>query len=164
MSQTFALPTYRVKNEDFGISLTYQSGLAGGRRLGASPSDYGAVSHATFGVAVRGTRFEINSVPLASGSTPVTQPGRCASPFAPPLSFGGSPAVPLSLTRAIAGATSTETYPMGAVDTQAEFGGYVDLPMLSPTSATGSGLYRTQMILRSQTAGSCLGSPPGSWS
>jgi len=158
VSQDFALPTYRIKNEDFGIHLTYQSGLAGGRRLGASPANYGAVSHSTFAVSVRGTRFELNAVPRASGNVPVAQPGRCADPLAPPMSFGGSPPIPLTLTQSVAGATTTETFAMGPLNTEAEFGGYVDLPILSPTSASSSGLYRTHMVLRAQTPGSCVAS------
>jgi hypothetical protein len=36
VSQTFRLPTYRVRSEDFGITLGYNSGLAAGRALGVS--------------------------------------------------------------------------------------------------------------------------------
>jgi len=141
IGQVFPLPTHRVKDEDFGIRLSYQSGLAGGRRLGVGPSDYGAVNHSSFAVAVRGTRWEMLSLPsgAALDTAAPAQPGRCVATGGT-TTFGQTPAIPLTLTRSLAGATTTETFSMGPLNKEAEFSAYVNLPMLSATSSSGSGL------------------------
>ena len=110
LSQTFRLPTYRVRNEAFGITLGYDSGLAGGRSQGAAPNDYQAVGHSRHAVSVRGLRLSAVTVPAATAARgdrgfPVPRrPGLCGAQLT--SSFGQPGGIPLRADFAWAGAIS----------------------------------------------------------
>jgi RHS repeat-associated protein len=156
VSQTFHLPTYRVRDEDFGITLGYDSGLAASRWLGAPPTDYQAAPHASHAVAVRGLRLSALAVPSgASGTTLATQPGLCGAK--PVASFGQTTPIPLRADFSWAGSTTTQSFLMGATQTQADFGGFINLPTQAGQVA-GSGLYATHVVVTAQTPSACVGS------
>jgi RHS repeat-associated protein len=156
VSQTFHLPTYRVRNEDFGLTLGYDSGLAAGRTLGAAPTDYQSASHAAHAASVAGVRVTALSLPSASnGVATPRQPGLCGAQSVAAL--GQAIPIPLRADFAWAGSTMTQTFSMGATHTQADFGGFINLPVQDGAVA-GPGLYVTHVVLTAQSPGACVAS------
>ena len=156
VSQTFRLPTYRVRSEDFGISLGYDSGLAASRTLGAAPTDYQAAPHATHAIPVRGVRLGALTLPDASASagTP-QQPGLCAAQST--ASFGQATPIALHAEIARGGSTTTQSFTMSANYAQADFSGFIDLPVQDGQVA-GSGLYTTHVVITADSPGACVAS------
>ena len=153
VNQTFALPTYRVRGEDFGVTLGYDSGLAAGRTLGAVPSDYEASPHTSHAVTVRGLRVSALSVPSGFGGTTGRQPGSCAAQ--PVASLGQSPPISLRADLALGGSTASQSFSMGANYTQADFSGFINLPVQGG-QVTDSGLYAAHVVVSAQTSGACV--------
>jgi YD repeat-containing protein len=159
LRQSFRLPTYRVRDEEFGITLAYDSGLAGARRLGAAPSDQLAADHSSFAVAVRPLRVQALCLPAAStGTSTAQQPGLCSgagSPAVPSCSLGQASPIPLSIEQSLAGSTATESFSMGSANAAAESGSYVNLPRVG-TEVPSPGLYVARAVVRAQTPGACI--------
>jgi RHS repeat-associated protein len=156
VSQTFRLPTYRVRSEDFGITLGYNSGLAAGRALGAAPTDYQASPHASHAVSVRGLRVSAVCLPGAYVSTAIPrQPGLCG--LQTTCSFGQATPIPLRADLSSAGSTNTQSFAMGGNYQQADFGSFIDLPVQGSQVAS-PGLYATHLVLKAQSPGACVSS------
>ena len=156
LSQTFFLPTYRVRGEDFGLTLGYDSGLAAGRSLGAAPTDYQAAPHAAHAVSVRGLRFNALSIPTAtSGAATPRRPGLCGAQAS--ASLGQATPIPLRADFAWAGSTMSQSFSMGATQTQADFGGFINLP-IQDGQVAGPGLYATHVVVNAQSPGTCVSS------
>jgi RHS repeat-associated protein len=156
VSQTFRLPTYRVRSEDFGVTLGYDSGLAASRTLGAAPTDYQAAPHATHAIPVRGVRLGAITLPDASvaNGTP-RQPGLCGAQSI--ASFGQASPISLHAEIARGGSTSTQSFVMAANYTQVDFSGFIDLPVQNGQVA-GSGLYATHVVVTADSPGACVAS------
>jgi hypothetical protein len=156
LHQEIELPSYRVKNEPFGIHLNYDSGLAGARSLGETPTDYGAVSHSTFAVPIRALRFEAKCAPSISatpGSPAVGQPGTCVHST---CGFGQNGTNPLRMTIAFGGSTLSRTLTANRFNNDVELDGFLHLPTTSATESVGRGLLPIHAEVRAVTGGSCL--------
>jgi hypothetical protein len=161
VSQTFRLPTYRVRSEDFGITLGYDSGLAASRSLGAAPTDYQAATHASHAVSVRGIRLNAVCAPSAAapggdrGSPTLGRPGLCDAQ--PSCALGQATPIPLRADFAWAGSTTTQSFTMGGNFKQADFSGFIDLPLQNGQVAS-SGLYATHVVVNARYPGACVSS------
>jgi hypothetical protein len=145
-----------VRSEDFGLTLGYDSGLAAGRTLGAAPTDYQAAPHATHAIPVRGFRLGALTLPDASlsGGT-AHQPGLCDPQSI--ASFGQATPIALRAEIARAGSTTTQSFPMASNNSQADFSGFIDLPVQDGQVA-GSGLYPTHVVVTSDALSACVAS------
>jgi RHS repeat-associated protein len=154
--QTFALPSYRVRSEDFSLTLTYDSGLAGSRELGAAPSDYGAVGRDVLSVSIDPLRMRVVPVPASSTNSFVgRQPGLCAPSATSAL--GQLPPIPLVFEQTIAGSTSTETFTVSDRNKEAESGRFLHLPLAGAVPSS-PGLFTAHAVVRAQSPGSCIAS------
>ena len=156
VSQTFRLPTYRVRSEDFGVTLGYDSGLAGGRALGAAPSNYQAITHASHAVPLAGFRLRALSVPAASvdRSVPtVRRPGLCGTQAT--TSFGQPGGIPLRADIAWAGSTTSQIFTMGPTHTEADFSGFVDLAS-ADGQVPSAGIYTAHVVVNAQSPTTCI--------
>jgi len=152
------LPGYRVRGEDFAITLGYESGLAASRRLGTTPEDYAAVAHSGFAVSLRPMTIASFCPPRASsgGASFGAQPGLCAPESARICALGQSTPIPLTVTRSVAGSTAVETVPVGANASEAEIGGFITLPQVSSTESASSGLFVERVTVTAQTPSACI--------
>ena len=161
LNQTFQLPTYRVRNQEFGITFAYDSGLAGGSAQGAAPNDYQAVGHSGHAVSVRGLRLSAVCVPAATaaggdrGAPAARRPGVCAAQ--PSCSLGQAGGIPLRADFSWAGATTTQSFSMDADHRQADFTGFIDLPERAG-QVPSPGLYATHVVVNAQSPGACVSS------
>jgi YD repeat-containing protein len=157
LRQTFRLPSYRVRSEDFSLALSYDSGLAGSRELGVAGSDYAAVAHAPFSVSLDPLRLEAIATPRASDrSVPTLQPGVCpGTPGVLQTAFGQATPIPFVVEQAVAGATFSDTVMLGAKNKEAETGAFLHLPLVG-AEVPGSGLYVARTVVRAQSPGACI--------
>lgn len=159
--QTIKLPTYRVRDEDFGITLTYDSGLAAARTLGGPPSDYEAVAHSSTAISTRPLRLEAICVPSAtsaggrSGVPAARQPGLCSAPGGFGCRLGQEAPISLEVARSWAGSTTSQSVIVGALNSEADFGAYLDVPLVDGKLAP-PGLYTAHVSVDARTPGSCI--------
>jgi hypothetical protein len=145
-----------VRSEGFGLTLGYQSGLAGGRALGGASTDYQATAHGTYSAPLRGLRLSALALPDAStGAVFQRQPGLCGGQSV--ASFGQATPITLRGDFAWAGSTMSQSYSMGATYTQVDLAGSIHLPLLNGQPA-GPGLYATHVSLTAQSPGTCISS------
>ncbi len=151
------LPSYRVRNEDFAITLAYDSGKAASRTLGESGADYASVARSTFAVPLRAVRFSaecLPSGPSLSGAGPLGMPGACAVQSV--CSLGGAVPTPLTLAMNVAGMTVSRTVTLGQANNEAELDAFLRVPLAKATDVASRGLYPAHLEVRAQTGSACI--------
>lgn len=156
LTQQFGLPTYERLGERFGVSLHYDSGLAGSRSIGAAtapPTAYNATSPTSVAVSMSGGRIQAECVMPRPGGAEGTAPGTCSS--GTPCRLGTtSVAFPIQVNWSGGASTQTESVTPPPNTGSIEFGSYIQLPNGASPPATG--FMRTTMTTLIQTSSACL--------
>jgi YD repeat-containing protein len=154
LGQTFHLPTVRRLNTDDGVTLTYDSGLAGSRvwKQSMPGASSGAIPHTSVGIQVGG--LVVSSMCMSRGAANSTVAGNANSCQAGTCSLNGSLA-PYALRYELAGQRLDEqgTLPAGATVTD------IDSAYWLPMSGGGvapSG-FHTERVAMTIGSGSCAG-------
>lgn len=157
LHDSLKLPTYRVRDEDVGVTLAYDSGFAASRTIGAAPSDYSAIAHDSLSVPLRPLRMTAVSIPAGvDRSQPAVQPGACPS-FLPSTGLGQGSGTPLVFTQAMGGSTSTETVTVGGANAQADTMAFFHLPLVNGQPAS-TGFFSARLSATAVTSTSCVSS------
>jgi RHS repeat-associated protein len=160
VSQTVALPTYRHGGRDYGVTLNYNSGLAGSRTLGTGPSGSAqAVPSAGVAVSVRSQTFsKMCAAQEAAASLIAANPGSCGLGS---CNLGATLTVtPWNIGINWMGLQQSQTinYPPNA--SSMDVGTWVDLPLgQDGSTTTGSGFVTQQITAALQTGSSSASSP-----
>ncbi len=138
--QNIALPTYRHSGRDYGITLNYNSGLAGSRSLatGTPTQTQGqAVPSTGVAVAIRSSSFQRFCVPQDRAAALVAaSPGSCGGGSCGLMSVTG-----WSLNSSMFGSSSQVNATPTANATAIDFGTWVDLPLLPDGTIPASSFY-----------------------
>ena len=154
VEQNFSLPVYQDRSTPYGVTLNYNSGLAGSRPLASSSQtnrDSTAVGSTHVSVAVQSSLFGAVCVPRGSSGSSGA-PGACS---AGSCSLGGS-TVSYSV-QSYFGSGSNKTDADLAAGTKAmDVGAWVDLPSDSNGDPIGSSFITQHAVLEAGGTGACV--------
>jgi RHS repeat-associated protein len=150
VADSVALPTVRARGDDFGLTLHYDSGLAGSRRIGASSEALAAIPRGSLAVATS-VSAHTECVPRGGGGAASLTPGQCASVVGSCGTGGGTMMVDV---RMLGGAFRRER-DTAADATEAAFGGYVEAPLADDGTIAQTGFVSSQISLSVAAASSC---------
>jgi RHS repeat-associated protein len=151
IAQVFPLPATRTRDESFGLSLHYDSGLAGPRKLGpgggSSAPTPGPSRPATSGLSVSVPAVTVQSFCVARGASgpSATQPGQCVVAGG---SCGGSVADLRGIVQLL-GLQFDQMRRANEGSTEAAFGGWVDLPLAGDGTVPATGFVTQTVKLNS---------------
>ncbi len=155
IDQAIPIPGVRVRGEDVALSLSYASGLAGSRKLGARPDTTagpGAVPRGSLGVSAPGVKVKVECVGRGAGGS--TEPGTCSSVVGR-CGFGGAQSTSMTAQLAMLGRTIEDAQALANNAKEAEFGGWVDIPLTSPGEVAETGLVTQQVSVASNALSAC---------
>lgn len=150
VADTFPLPSTHAAGQDFGLSLNYDSGLAGSRRIGASPTDLGAVPHGTLGVAMTASA-RTECVPRGGSGPASLRPGECAS-FVGSCGTGGGA---MTFDVGALGTTLHQERNTASNAIEGTSGGYLDVPLTDNGGVTESGFVTSSLAVGVGAASQC---------
>ena len=155
LDQALALPAMHVRGEDVSLSLSYASGLAGSRRLGAPPQSSGAaVPHGSLGVSVPGLKVQAQCMPRGSSAGSANQLGSCSTVIGP-CGLGGGSATSLGFTNLLLANAMAEARALAEKAKDAEFGGWIEIPLSSPSQVAETGFVTQRTSLKSNSVTAC---------
>ncbi|MCW5777488.1 MAG: hypothetical protein KIS87_13710, partial [Phycisphaeraceae bacterium] len=162
LEQNIALPSVLAAGEDLGLTLHYDSSLAGSRKLGPAPQAHGAaVPIGSLAVSVSSAQAKVECIPRGSLSGTSTSPGSCSSIIVGTCGTGGV------TIRGRLGLLASEQANLVSTPTNATevalSGGWVDVPLTSGGSTSSAALSQTGLVSQSVaisggSASACVGS------
>lgn len=150
IAELYPLPTIRAGGEDFGVSLQYDSGLAGSRKLGGTPSTTtgtpAVLPSGSLAVSVSGMKVKTQCVSRGSGGGSATSADGCSGSGVVGSCEGGHAVFAAGLGALGADQSSTLQNP----DNAKELGGdasWIEVPLATDgTPDSSSPLARTGLI------------------
>ncbi|MDB5215539.1 MAG: Rhs family protein, partial [Myxococcaceae bacterium] len=156
IEQGFVLPRMQVRGENVSLSLHYASGLAGSRKLGAAPAATGsapAVPHGTLAVSIPSVKVTAMCV-AAGGGGGGTQPGTC-SVAGGKCGLGGGGASSIGSSIAMLAESLAQIRALAAQATDADFSGWVEMPLAGPDQIAETGLVTQTVTVTSNAISAC---------
>lgn len=154
LRQVIALPQTTIRGRAFGITLNYDSGLAGSRKFDYGPATthtQGAVPQSSFTVALRGTRITSECVANGGGASG----GGGNSCVAGSCILGSALSTPIRFDHNLPGATASNDQTLDPNQTSAESGTFLTVPLDDQTVPIGSGFLNHNAVITAGGGGAC---------
>ena len=158
LQQAFSLPTYNVRNQPFGVTLHYDSGLAGSRHFndgsGSSVITSGVVSPSGYDAPVQSTSITAQCVPRSSAGAAGKAKDSCN---AGTCSLS-STATNIQATEKALGTKLKLNKSLLAGLTTVDSGGFINVPLDQNGNPIDSSFVQQSMDLNVQVSTTCSGS------
>ncbi len=157
IEQSLPLPSVHVRGEDIGLTLHYDSGLAGSLRLGTPPTNTSsAIPMTSLAVAVAGPKMETFCVPRGVDPPASSSPGQCSGVVG---SCGPGAAMSVGANIEMLGLQNAAIEALEQKIRQFEIGGWMNLPQADGGKPAAPGYFpQTVSVKLSGGGGSCAGS------